>query len=64
MDRCPLMRLTAAKSIENMDKGGIATSIVSTSEPSVFFSNYDAAHALARETNDSGARLFMYGRRF
>jgi hypothetical protein len=53
----PLMRLTAAKSIEDMDKGGVATSIVSISEPSVFFGNYDAARALARETNDFGARL-------
>jgi len=53
----PLMRLTAAKSIEDMDKGGVATSILSISEPSVFFGNYDSARALARETNDFGARL-------
>ncbi|HZP74626.1 MAG TPA: amidohydrolase family protein [Pseudolabrys sp.] len=53
----PLMRLTAQKSIEDMDKGGVATSIVSISEPSVFFGNYDAARALARETNDFGARM-------
>ncbi len=53
----PLMRLTAAQSIEDMDKGGVATSIVSISEPSVFFGNYDAARTLARETNDFGARL-------
>jgi 6-methylsalicylate decarboxylase len=53
----PLMRLTAQKSIEDMDKGGVATSILSISEPSVFFGNYDAARALARETNDFGARL-------
>jgi len=53
----PLMRLTAQKSIEDMDKGGVATSIVSISEPSVFFGNYDAARTLARETNDFGARL-------
>ena len=61
----PLMRLTAEKSIEDMDKGGVATSIVSISEPSVFFGNYDAARALARETNDFGARLMAeYPRRF
>ena len=53
----PLMRLTAAKSIEDMDKGGVATSLLSISEPSVFFGNYDAARALARETNEFGARL-------
>ena len=55
----PLMRLTAQKSIKDMDKGGVATSIVSISEPSVFFGNYDAARALARETNDFGARLVV-----
>jgi len=53
----PLMRLTAQKSIEDMDKGGVATSILSVSEPSVFFGNYDAAQTLARETNEFGARL-------
>ena len=31
----PLMRLTAEKSLEDMDKGGVATSILSVSEPSV-----------------------------
>jgi 6-methylsalicylate decarboxylase len=61
----PLMRLTARKSIEDMDKGGVATSILSISEPSVFFGNYDAARALARETNDFGARLMAeYPSRF
>jgi len=53
----PLMRLTAEKSLEDMDKGGVATAIVSISEPSVFYGNYDAARALARETNDFGARM-------
>jgi 6-methylsalicylate decarboxylase len=53
----PLMRLTAEKSLQDMDAGGVATSIVSISEPSVFFGNYDAARRLARETNDFGARM-------
>ncbi len=53
----PLMRLTAEKSLEDMDKGGVATAIVSISEPSVFFGNYDAARALARETNEFGAHM-------
>jgi 6-methylsalicylate decarboxylase len=52
-----LMRLTAQQSIEDMDKGDVATSMLSISEPGVFFGNYDAARALARETNDFGARL-------
>ena len=55
--QAPLMRLTAQKSLEDMDKGGVATAIVSISEPSVFFGNYDAARSLARETNDFGARM-------
>jgi 6-methylsalicylate decarboxylase len=44
----PLMKWTPEKSIDDMDKGGVATSILSISEPSVFFGNYDSARALAR----------------
>jgi predicted TIM-barrel fold metal-dependent hydrolase len=40
-----------------MDQGGVATSILSISEPGVFFGNYDAARTLARECNDFGAKL-------
>jgi predicted TIM-barrel fold metal-dependent hydrolase len=53
----PLMKWTPAQSIDDMDKGGVATAILSVSEPSVFFGNYDAALALARETNDYGAKV-------
>jgi len=53
----PLMKWTPEKSIDDMDKGGVATSILSISEPSVFFGNYDSARALARETNDYGAKV-------
>jgi len=61
----PLMRLTAEKSLEDMDKGGVATAIVSISEPSVFFGNYDSARALARETNEFGAHMVTeYSGRF
>jgi len=35
----PLMRWTVAKSIEDMDQGGVETSILSISEPGVFFGN-------------------------
>src|SRR2546430_15221715 len=51
------MKWTVAQSLEDMDKGGVATSILSISEPSVFFGNFDAARKLARETNEFGARL-------
>ena len=53
----PLMRWTVSKSIDEMDQGGVATSILSVSEPGVFFGNYDGARALARECNDFGAKL-------
>jgi 6-methylsalicylate decarboxylase len=53
----PLMKWTVAQSLDDMDRGGVATSILSISEPSVFFGNYDAARNLARETNEFGARL-------
>jgi predicted TIM-barrel fold metal-dependent hydrolase len=53
----PLEQWTASKSIEDMDKSGVATSIISTSEPSVWFGDNEAARRLARECNDLGARL-------
>ena len=53
----PLMKWTVAQSLEDMDQGGVATSILSNSEPSVFFGNFDAARKLARETNEFGAKL-------
>ena len=53
----PLMRWTVAQSIDDMDRGGVATSILSISEPSVFFGNFDSARKLARETNEFGARV-------
>ena len=53
----PLMKWTVAQSLDDMDKGGVATAILSISEPSVFFGNYDSARKLARETNDFAAKL-------
>jgi 6-methylsalicylate decarboxylase len=53
----PLMKWTVAQSLDDMDKGGVATAILSVSEPSVFFGNYDLARKLARETNDFAAKL-------
>jgi len=53
----PLMKWTVAQSIDDMDQGGVATSILSISEPSVFFGDFDAARTLARETNDFGAKV-------
>ena len=52
-----LMNWTPAKALEDMDRDGVAASIVSTSEPSVWFGDDAAARALAREINEYGARL-------
>jgi len=53
----PLEQWTPGKAIEDMDKSGVATAMVSTSEPSVWFGDNEAARKLARECNDFGARL-------
>jgi predicted TIM-barrel fold metal-dependent hydrolase len=52
-----LMEWTPAKAIEDMDQNSVATAIISTSEPSVWFGDDAAAQKLARECNDYGARL-------
>ena len=52
-----LMNWTPAKALEDMDRDGVATSIMSTSEPSVYFGDAAAARALARECNDYFAKL-------
>ena len=52
-----LMNWTPAKALEDMDRDGVATSVMSTSEPSVWFGDDAAARALARECNEYGARL-------
>ena len=51
------MKWTVAQSIDDMDRGGVATSILSISEPSVFFGNFNSARKLARETNEFGAKV-------
>ena len=59
------MKWTVAQSIDDMDQGGVATSILSISEPGVFFGNFDAARKLARETNEFGAKVIAdHPRRF
>ena len=53
----PMELWTPAKSLDDMDKSGVATAMISTSEPSVWFGDNEAARKLARECNDYGARL-------
>jgi 6-methylsalicylate decarboxylase len=52
-----LMNWTPAKALEDMDRDGVATVIMSTSEPGVHFGDGAAARALARECNEYFARL-------
>ena len=54
----PLMRWTVAQSIDDMDLGGVATAILSISEPSVFLWQFLIRRAsFARETNEFGAKV-------
>lgn len=47
---------TPEKSLEEMDQGGVATSIISISDPGVWFGDNAAARSLARECNEYGAK--------
>jgi len=48
---------TPGKSIEDMDRNGIATSIMSLIQPGVWLGDTAQARQLAREANDYGAKL-------
>jgi predicted TIM-barrel fold metal-dependent hydrolase len=45
------------KSLEDMDKGGVQTSVVSSVQPGVWFGETEPARKLAREVNDYGANM-------
>src|SRR5712692_5183742 len=61
----PTPAWTPAKSIEEMDKNGIATSVVSLIQPGVWFGDVAQGRRLAREVNEYAARMVMdYPRRF
>ena len=47
----------ATKALEDMDKFGVATSVMSVSEPGVHFGDDMQARALARDCNDYAAKL-------
>lgn len=54
----PLMKgWTVEKSIAEMDRAGIATSILSVTTPAVSFAQGDAARRLCRESNEWAAKL-------
>jgi predicted TIM-barrel fold metal-dependent hydrolase len=48
---------TVGGSLGAMDQGGVKTAVVSTSDPGVFFGDYDAARALSRDCNEFQAKL-------
>ena len=48
---------TVQKSLDAMDAAGVATAIVSTSDPGIFFGDFDQAKALARDCNEYQARM-------
>jgi predicted TIM-barrel fold metal-dependent hydrolase len=48
---------TPARSIDDMDKAGVARSVTSITTPGVWFGDRDEARQVARECNDYGAKL-------
>ena len=57
VNQAGLQDWTPQKSLDSMDKGGVATSIVSISDPGVWFGDNTAARALARECNQYAAQM-------
>jgi predicted TIM-barrel fold metal-dependent hydrolase len=53
----PLLRWTVEKSLEDMDKAGVRTSITSIATPGVWFGDANAARRLARKCNEFAANL-------
>ena len=56
---------TPAKSIEDMDRGGVAAAVVSITNPGMWFGDLAVTRRVARACNDYGARLVQdYPNRF
>ena len=53
----PLFDWTPTRSIEDMDRAGVATSITSIATPGIWFGDNAEARAVARECNDYAAKL-------
>ncbi len=52
-----LLDWTPQKSIDEMDEGGVQTSILSVGDPGVWFGDNGKARAVARECNDFAAKM-------
>src|SRR5499427_9419108 len=48
---------SAEKSLDDMDKSGIATAVLSAVQPGVWFGENEPARKLARDVNDYGAKM-------
>ncbi len=56
---------TPAQSIDDMDRGGVATAVISITNPGLWFGDAAATQRVARACNDYGARLVQdHPRRF
>src|SRR5947209_15105142 len=53
----PVIEWTPAKSLEDMDKGGVATAVASITTPGFSFVDAATARRLARECNEYSTRL-------
>jgi predicted TIM-barrel fold metal-dependent hydrolase len=48
---------TPAKAIEDMDRGGVSTAMISITTPGIWFGNIDETRRMARQENEYGARM-------
>jgi 6-methylsalicylate decarboxylase len=53
----PTLSWTPARSIEDMDRAGVATAITSVTTPGVWIGDHEQGRRLARDSNDYAARL-------
>jgi 6-methylsalicylate decarboxylase len=57
VNQATLQDWTPAKTLQEMEEGSVATSIISISDPGVWFGDNMAARALARECNEFAAKV-------